>query len=940
MRNERVVRRRAGILAALVALGLVWGYVVPVLEAPPAAAADAGTFRPGSIISDALFFDGAAMSAADVQWFLNVKRPDCAAGYTCLKDYVTASQDRPVEAGLCNGYAGVAAETAAQIVAKVGASCGVSQKALLVTLQKEQGLVTSRSPSASAYRIAMGFGCPDTAPCDTQYYGFFNQVYRAARQFKRYAASPSSYSYRAGRVNSILFSPNGDCSRGDVYIENQATAGLYSYTPYQPNAAALGNLYGAGDGCSSYGNRNFWRDYTDWFGSTQVGANLVRTTGDPTVYLVTFDHKFPVADLDTLDSLSSLGQVGYVDPSFLAARATGSTLGRFIRDQSGYIWLVDRGWIFQVRDCNQLADWGASCSSYGSMALTDVQMSGFVKAGMLSSVVATPEGKRFAVYGGQKHEVADDAALGSAPVSGPAIGLREAALAGLPYGAPLVHDGLLLRNRTTGEDFLTDEGAVLRVAAGLTASTRLASLPLAFLDPPSLAALPAPTSTLQGVLKVGSAAYGLSGGGLAPLASGVLDQPAADAPTISAALSQKLGVTASGSVLVRTPSVPTLYLATGGRRREIRTMDDARLVAGAAPTIVYLSDASLAPVPVGSPILSPGTLVKAADASTVYLVDGLSTLVPLPSFAVSDALGISGWSTVPAASFADYNVAAAPLGTVVGCGSTRYVGVSGSRLGYVGSPASVDASGIPITTLDPLTCTRLPATGTTTSPLFVKSLTKPDVFVASAGAKRPVASMDIAYSVAAGSSFVVALVDQSLLDAVPTGVPVLKPGTLVKAADSPEIYLVDGLTSRIFVPSFDITNALEISGWAEVPASSLAPYSKAPAPLTTAWSCRSSRFIGYGGSLSQIDTGLLDASGVPETQVDWSTCQTVRHGGFVTGPVLAQEVGSPTIYAVSDGVRHPVASMDRVYQLTMYTFPKLALVPAGALAGLPIGNPA
>ncbi|MFZ1523014.1 MAG: hypothetical protein WAS94_03260, partial [Candidatus Saccharimonadales bacterium] len=43
-------------------------------------------------------------------------------------------------------------------------------------------------------------------------------------------------------------------------------------TPYRPNQAALNNLYGTGDGCSAYGNRNFWRFYTDWFGSTR--ANL------------------------------------------------------------------------------------------------------------------------------------------------------------------------------------------------------------------------------------------------------------------------------------------------------------------------------------------------------------------------------------------------------------------------------------------------------------------------------------------------------------------------------------------------------------------------------------------------------------------------------------------------------------------------------------------
>src|SRR5699024_261440 len=42
--------------------------------------------------------------------------------------------------------------------------------------------------------------------------------------------------------------------------------------PYQPNRAALNAGYGTGDGCSAYGNRNFYNYFTDWFGSTQGGG--------------------------------------------------------------------------------------------------------------------------------------------------------------------------------------------------------------------------------------------------------------------------------------------------------------------------------------------------------------------------------------------------------------------------------------------------------------------------------------------------------------------------------------------------------------------------------------------------------------------------------------------------------------------------------------------
>jgi hypothetical protein len=116
----------------------------------------------------------------------------------------------------------------------------------------------------------MGYGCPDSAPCDSQYFWFYNQVHNAARQFRLYTNNPNNYNYTIG-LNNIKYHPDpSGCGTQAVNILNQATANLYDYTPYVPNSAALNNLYGLGDGCSSYGNRNFWRIYNDWFGSTTL----------------------------------------------------------------------------------------------------------------------------------------------------------------------------------------------------------------------------------------------------------------------------------------------------------------------------------------------------------------------------------------------------------------------------------------------------------------------------------------------------------------------------------------------------------------------------------------------------------------------------------------------------------------------------------------------
>ena len=278
-----VRRLRSAVLSA-VALACLLTFVSVPAPFPPspalAPAADLSGFQAGNIVTDAVFYDSASMTAAEIQRFLNGRGADCRTatdGTKCLKDYRQTTTTRAADS-FCARYAGAADESAAVIIAKVARACRINPRVLLVTLQKEQGLVTRTTPYASKYRIAMGYGCPDGAPCDSLYYGFFNQLYSAAKQFQRYTANPTNYKYRpglrtipyqvAGPTAAYFNYQNRDCGTSSVNILNQATANLYNYTPYQPNAAALAAGYGEGNRCSAYGNRNFWNYFTDWFGST------------------------------------------------------------------------------------------------------------------------------------------------------------------------------------------------------------------------------------------------------------------------------------------------------------------------------------------------------------------------------------------------------------------------------------------------------------------------------------------------------------------------------------------------------------------------------------------------------------------------------------------------------------------------------------------------
>lgn len=291
------VARRLGAVVAALAVASVGVIVVPSSTSPAHAALITDGFDPGYIISDELFYDGDGMSVTEIQNFLDARVTRCTLGdpgrekgkstewngptflaQECLKDARFDTTTRASD-GYCDAYRGAQNETAAQIIAKVAKACGISPQVILITLEKEQSLVTDDWPTVKMFDIAMGFACPDTGPnntanCDAAYFGFYNQVYWGARQFQVYKANPNRYNYKAHQNNSILYHPNQSCGRSTVYIENWATAALYIYTPYRPNASALAAGWGTGDSCASYGNRNFYNFYKSWFGQPNVKHNV------------------------------------------------------------------------------------------------------------------------------------------------------------------------------------------------------------------------------------------------------------------------------------------------------------------------------------------------------------------------------------------------------------------------------------------------------------------------------------------------------------------------------------------------------------------------------------------------------------------------------------------------------------------------------------------
>ena len=142
-----------------------------------------------------------------------------------------------------------------------------------------------------------------------------------------------------------------------------------------PNKASLANLRGTGDNCSSYGNRNFWRFYWDWFGSPIGGGFLLKSaTSDP--YFISNDIKYPLSDPELVKELGPLGPLGEISKEYLDSFKTGIPLTRIIKtapvNNVSVYFFISGGKKYLIANCEQATNLGLDCQA--AVQLTQVQL--------------------------------------------------------------------------------------------------------------------------------------------------------------------------------------------------------------------------------------------------------------------------------------------------------------------------------------------------------------------------------------------------------------------------------------------------------------------------------------------------------------------------------------------------------------------------------------
>lgn len=738
-------------------------------------------FDPGNIIDDAVFFNSGSMGEAAVQSFLNARVPNCQSGYVCLKSFHQTTQTREATA-LCGRYQGAASESAARIITKVAQACGINPQVIIVTLQKEQGLVTHTWPSDWRYTIAMGQGCPDTAACDTRYYGFFNQVYGAAAQFKRYANPPGTSNYftwyAPGRTWNVRFHPNAACGTSPVTIRNQATANLYYYTPYQPNAAALAAGYGAANNaCSSYGNRNFYNYFTDWFGSTRgAQMNLIKVSSSATVYLNALGKRWSIASVhDWIELNRVFGPTQVVSDSYLASLPNAGPATAIVRNAlSGEIALIQDGQTHQFSSCEAVQAWGASCAN--PVNLSAGVFSAVPRGAMMTEFFQVASTGRWGRMAGAAPEMYYDRAAAEYANRGVepyAARIPELVLSKLSPQPLMFAPATLVKTTDAAMVYVTDVGGRLVAVPsfGMTDALGMRVSELRTVSPADLSAYRwNKTDMVTGVVTCLSTTYIGAQGRLHPLADPSSVGLASFALSDDACRRLSLATTRLESVFAKSPRSDVVYQLVNGSKVPFASWKAlVQANGGAVPTILTVSDDLLTPLPTAALRFADGDLIK-GDQSPVVFVVSSGSLVPLPSFDAARELGLSTNFVVrPQKEIEGYRLAPM-LTTWIRCGDSTDVHIAASgTLHRLASPAL--AQGFAVSSLSSALCNSRPTAAPVLSSVFVKSAGV-TVFAAQSGELRPVTSWTALLRLNGGSAPTILTVSDSTIRSIPVGQPI------------------------------------------------------------------------------------------------------------------------------------------------------------------------
>lgn len=179
------------------------------------------------IISNSEFIEE-SMTSLQIQEFLNNRK-------SCLKDKYN------------NTYP-------SSIIHDVCVDIGINPKLMLVTIQKEKGLISRESATKSRLDWAMGVGCYDNGKKNLRFKGLDKQLKAAGETFRTWYDDGLSKN-----ISQNNFKMKINYNKEYITVKNEATYSLYRYTPHSYDRVVYQNT-----GKKSGGNYLFvavWKNF-------------------------------------------------------------------------------------------------------------------------------------------------------------------------------------------------------------------------------------------------------------------------------------------------------------------------------------------------------------------------------------------------------------------------------------------------------------------------------------------------------------------------------------------------------------------------------------------------------------------------------------------------------------------------------------------------------
>lgn len=323
----------------------------------------------GLVVDDATFLNSSTMNEEAIQNFLISKNSglasksfyfDCAS--TGMSDQYYKSAGAP-----CNQNV-----RAATILYYASQIYGINPQVVLATLQKEQSLITSPTPSSWQINQAMGYGCPTTGTCNGDsgfLYQIDNGVWLLRYHMERARGNMDYWWHSTSWVcgteknfykpslypkQNVNFYDEDNVYYRTHYIDSAATSSMYCYTPHAYNNPQ--GLYGlppyGTTGRYYSGSYNFVLWFERWFGSTISGVKLsplYKSSDTQQIFAVYGNTKYPFSSPEVMSSYglnhSSVMTVtsAYLDSKYTTGPTISASLAKKMYDPNGTIYFFDNG---------------------------------------------------------------------------------------------------------------------------------------------------------------------------------------------------------------------------------------------------------------------------------------------------------------------------------------------------------------------------------------------------------------------------------------------------------------------------------------------------------------------------------------------------------------------------------------------------------------------